>query len=301
VNTHERIACFDAMTRIATPGTGPRLLSYGRPVIDLHDHLTRYGPLPYRNGPALLIGELRSAGLTDRSATRAAVHETLAEALDASNPVVVASAARHEPVSAKDRALLLLAPHLVLDGIQLVAEAVRADDAVLAVGDDQPGLDWLTGLIAGRRLSGLDRTAVTIATRAGRLKPGHSKTGGARGAVELNVETLAHVSLIARYGAAWFRRAGTADEPGTVLLTLHQPDGRIELTEAAFGTPLPNLLDLTAAASVLVGGGHGTPIPVSAAARLTLSEASLAPYGATIEDGVLAALPASRRDPVEAA
>ena len=45
-----------------------------------------------------------------------------------------------EPASFKDRTLLELAPHLVLDGAVLAAEALRADEAIVAVGEHAGGV-----------------------------------------------------------------------------------------------------------------------------------------------------------------
>jgi NADH:ubiquinone oxidoreductase subunit F (NADH-binding) len=130
--------------------------------------------------------------------------------------------------------------------------------------------------------------------------------GGAPTLVQ-NVETLAHLALIARYGPRWFRAVGTAAEPGSMLTTIYHPDGTPRVHEAAIGTPLRTLLADGAddaddgVQAWLVGGYHGTWLPMPDAAGITLDNASLRRFGAAAGAGVLAALPSGRCGLTEAA
>jgi NADH:ubiquinone oxidoreductase subunit F (NADH-binding) len=291
------------------------------PGLDLAAHLRRRG-LPRFRGSAL-IEQAAAAGLTGRGGAAFSVARKLtAVAAGGRGIVVVANAAEGEPASSKDAALLWYAPHLVLDGLQAAAEAVGARTAYLGLHArrEPRGLDLaahLTAALASRAAAGTDRVAVELVETPPRFLAGEESALvafinggparpadkarrvfergiGGRPTLVQNVETLAHLALIARYGGEWFRTVGTADEPGSMLCTIRDPDGRVRIVEAALGTPLHRLLPLgDDVQAVLAGGYHGGWLHVADARRLTLSNADLRPAGAIVGAGVLAALPAA--------
>jgi NADH:ubiquinone oxidoreductase subunit F (NADH-binding) len=290
---------------------------------DLRGHLARYGPAPYRGQPGALIADIEASGLTGRGGAAFPVHRKLAIVARArGQKVIVANGSESEPASRKDELLLRIAPNLVLDGLQLAAEAIGATEAHLYL-HNAPRPEILRAL-AERASRGLDGLSVTITQAPPRFLAGQETAlvnrlgggpalptfqpprvterglGGAPTLVQ-NVETLAHLALIARYGPRWFRAAGTDAEPGSMLTTVYRPDGKCQVVEAEIGTPLRTLLGGGAGTSGghgvqawLVGGYHGTWLPLPQAASVTLDNAAMRSYGAAVGAGVLAALPADR-------
>jgi NADH:ubiquinone oxidoreductase subunit F (NADH-binding) len=111
-----------------------------------------------------------------------------------------------------------------------------------------------------------------------------------------NVETLAHVALIARFGADWFRTMGPASEPGSALVTVSGAVARPGVYEVALGTSLPAIVGGAGGAAgevtaLLVGGYFGTWIAGDVAASLTLDRASLGASAASVGCGAIAVLP----------
>ena len=320
-------------TTVNEPASGgaARLAAAGLPRLmpqvpeDLHDHLSRFGPVPYRGQQNALIGDLEMSGLTGRGGAAFPVYRKLAAVSRArgSRKVVVANGSESEPASRKDELLLRRAPNLVLDGLQLVAEAVGATEAHLYL--HYGPTPEIHRALAERASRGLDYLGVTITQAPPRFLAGQETAlvnrlgggpalptfqpprvserglGGAPTLVQ-NVETLAHLALIARYGPRWFRAAGTKTEPGSMLATTYQVDGKARVLETELGTPLNALLSSGQGTQAwLVGGYHGTWLPMPQAAGLTLDNATLKRFGAAVGAGVLAALPADRCGLTEAA
>ena len=274
-------AFHDGAGRAAVTNDLPRLLPPAedakRPQ-DLAAHLARHGGLPYRDrvgtptSPGALIGDIERSGLTGRGGAAFPVHRKLAAVLEAADrrrrtPAVIANGSESEPASDKDATLLWLAPHLVLDGLQLAAEALGADTAILVTHADREHdvAGRVRRALQERLNARLDRVPVQLAVAPARFLSGqetalvnHLGGGpsiptfmppriterGLNGSPTLvqNVETLAHLALIARRGPRWFREVGTAAEPGSMLATIRRADGQPRITEVPLGLPLRDLL-----------------------------------------------------------
>jgi len=289
---------------------------------DLRAHLARYGRPPYGVGRGQLINAVEQSGLTGRGGAAFPVHRKLAIVAQArGRKVIVANGAESEPASRKDNLLLRAAPHLVLDGLQLAAEAVGATEAHLYLHSGAS--PEVTRALNQRHAAGLDRIHVSVTEAPPRFLAGQEAAlvnrlgggpavptftpprvterglGGAPTLVQ-NVETLAHLALIARYGPRWFRALGTSSEPGTMLATVHTSD-QTQVIEAELGTPLRALINPDHAQAVLIGGYHGAWLPSNTIDTLTLDNAALKTHDAAVGAGVIAALPEDRCGLAEAA
>jgi NADH:ubiquinone oxidoreductase subunit F (NADH-binding) len=113
-----------------------------------------------------------------------------------------------------------------------------------------------------------------------------------------NVETLAHMALIARFGAEWFRAVGTAGEPGSALVTLSGAVRRPGIYEIPLGLPLHELLAWAGGpseplAAFLIGGYAGAWVAAEDARSLALLDSDLRTVGASLGARAIFALPES--------
>lgn len=283
------------MTSATAPMTSVRRLLDPRPADS--------GRVPEVSLSALLTA-VEASGLSGRGGAGFPTSTKLrAVAEGRRRPVVVANAMEGEPLSDKDAVLLDRNPALVLDGLEIVGRATRCRRCILAVHQDMDTLA-LDPALRGRRVelarlgggfvAGQESALVNQLNGRAPLPSDQfrrvTQVGvDGRPTLVLNAETLAHLALVARHGAAWFRSAGLADDPGTSLFTISGSVGRPGVVEAARGSRLVDVLEPAVPvepAAVLVGGYHGGWVPVrELGVRLTRSD--LAPYHAAVGAGVL--------------
>ena len=320
---------------------GPRLLDapvvfdlhsrehpHGAARHDLGDHVSAFGPRPSATGHhgEELLQILQDLALTGRGGGHFPVATKWRAALGAGGGgTVVANGAEGEPASAKDATLLQLRPHLVLDGLELAAEAIGADDAVVWLHEGDAATHRAVALaLAERRAAGAIGTPVRIVTGPDRYLSGEASavvralSGGPAlpylerrpAAVEgigglptivHNAETLARVALAARTGSDdGDSEAGPGRSvTGGTLLTVVVADRRVVLEADSSRTLGEIITDVLAPAerahspaAVLVGGFGGSWVPWSTLAPLPPTEPALRRAGASLGAGLL--LPLSR-------
>jgi len=315
------------------PESLPRLLSeVPRSWRDLVSHRRRAGVLPeVRREPRPdLIQAVERAGLRGKGGGAfSTAHKMEAVAAGAGRAVVVVNGAEGEPASGKDKLLLVRAPHLVLDGALAAAAAVGADQVVVAV--DRHASEALDSVrrALGERLSyepapipmrlvavpthyvSGEETALVRWLNGGEAKPTNTARPFERGVARRptlldNVETLAHVAQIVRWGPGWFRTVGTPNEPGSTLISLSGAVARPAVYEVPLGASLARVLEqsggrLDQISAVLVGGYFGTWLTADNAAEARLSCEDLARFGSDLGCGVVIALPREACGVVESA
>jgi NADH:ubiquinone oxidoreductase subunit F (NADH-binding) len=321
--TSSELESMTASETSPTPGL-PRLLQNvpAQGAMSLQTHLDTHGELPSarireRRPMSALIDQIEQAGLGGRggaSFPTATKMRTVAAARG--KPIVVVNATEGEPASLKDRTLLETLPHLVLDGAALAARAIGADETIVCVCESAGiGLRRVARALDERnQLSGRWPRIVLSAAPQGYVV-GHESAlvsylnGGQpkptftpplpsergvhrRPTLVNNAETVAHLALIVRHGPRWFRELGLADQPGSTLTTLSGPLAYPGVYEVEHGASIASLIDAAGGTRVrvraaLFGGYAGAWVDAGALPSLALSNAHLAPHGASLGAGVV--------------
>jgi len=233
------------------PGAEGRLITSSPYAVEpLAEYLDLGG---YRDVPDL-PQRIGAAGLVGRGGAGFPVARKLAAVGERPGPrIVVANGEEGEPGSVKDRYLLRHRPHLVLDGLRLMALELSADRAIVYVSDDESeaavrvAVDETEALwpvpvevfrVEHTYVAG-EESALVRAVNGGpalpTAKPPRAFEAGVAGQPTLvqNVETLAHVALL----------AGDPAAGDTFLATVSRPGREPLLAEAPFGLRLGELVE----------------------------------------------------------
>jgi NADH:ubiquinone oxidoreductase subunit F (NADH-binding) len=246
-----------------------------------------------------LIDAVEAADLRGRGGAGFPTGVKMRAVADRGGPrTVVANGDEGEPLAVKDRYLLRIRPHLVLDGLLRAADAVAADRAVVYLSDAlaadsvHEALAELGEtpvpvevLLVPRTYVGGEESAVVRAIGGGPAlptdKPPRPFESGVRGGptLVLNVETLARIPGVA-----------AARNVDSVLLTLTGAVRRPGLYEVPLGAPLRELVDPVEEPSGFLMGGYFAGLLGPRALDLPFGFTELAAEGSGLGCGAVAVL-----------
>jgi NADH:ubiquinone oxidoreductase subunit F (NADH-binding) len=297
----------------------------GMEMLDAHG--ARLGARP--RGGAEVLEALDASGLRGRGGGAfpvATKWRSVANGSSRSRAVLI-NGAEGEPLSRKDHVLMASRPHLVLDGAAIAAETLGADDVVIYVGQAHTGaresmrralLERPTRerqrtrfvVAPPRYVAGEESAAVHCVNDGVALPtstPPRPFERGIAGHPTLvqNVETLAHVAMIARFGSDWFHSIG-AGAPGTVLLTLSGAVGGAGVVEVPHGATVAEAVEAAGGLTetpqaVMLGGYFGGWMDARSAWPLQLDAAAMRAAGTTLGCGVVSVLGVDRCGVLETA
>ncbi|MGL5810569.1 MAG: NADH-ubiquinone oxidoreductase-F iron-sulfur binding region domain-containing protein [Nocardioides sp.] len=228
--------------------------------------------------------------------------------------VVVVNLSEGEPASAKDTALAIARPHLILDGAMVAAQALGTREIHIALPGERPlvtssinravaeradRIRWRTHVgartfVAGQASAVIEliggRTNRPVTTVAPEAVSGHR----GRPTLLSNAETWAQLAQLVAFGASAYVARGLPNEPGTTLLTITTPTGPggptilPTVVEVEYGSSWADVLPASVRGwPLLVGGFHGNWISGSKLAATTISINSLRSVGATLGAGAV--------------
>lgn len=253
----------------------------------------------YHQTPEQVIAEIEASGLVGRggAAFPTGLKWKFTRSAPNGPPLVVCNADESEPGTFKDRAVMVLQPHLLIEGMAICGAAVGAERGFIFIRGEYPTAAQrieaaiqeaeAAGLLgehilgteysfhievrrgAGTYISGEETSLFeAIEGRRGfpRIKPPFPTTHGLFGkpTVINNVETLSVIPAIVQQGSQWFRQWGTQQSPGVKLVSVSGHVNRPGVYEIPLGTTLRELLDdhcggvVGELHAVLMGGAAGT-------------------------------------------
>ncbi|WP_162891219.1 NADH-ubiquinone oxidoreductase-F iron-sulfur binding region domain-containing protein [Aeromicrobium sp. A1-2] len=297
---HPDVAANPGIHVIGTPRLLAGVIELGR--VDHRHHLALHGAPPFRRR-IWLSDAMREVNLLGRGGAGFPVSTKLDAMPGRAHATVLVNGSESEPASHKDRVLMTHAPHLVIDGALVMAHALGSRHIVITVHD--PGAaDSLTAaclertdaddvqvvrtsdsFVGGEIRAVINGLGGKPAVPSGRKVLPHVHGVDGRSTFASNVETFAHIALLARLGVAEYASVGATTEPGTSLLTVIGDVPHAGVVEVPNGMPLEVLLP-GPWTPVLVGGYHGTW--VADLAGLAVDRGALRGAGSPLGAGVIA-------------